>query len=122
MAKQKTKMEKFTEMLSQYNLTAEHRELIENEIALLAKASSNRKPTATQVENENLMVYIESEFERLADSGFISQAEFHKATTITEIKELTPQKLSPLLNKLVAKDVLIKTKVKNVSKYMLKSE
>lgn len=122
MAKQKTKMEKFTEMLSQYDLTAEHRELIENEIALLAKASSNRKPTATQVENENLMVYIESEFERLADSGFISQAEFHKATTITEIKELTPQKLSPLLNKLVAKDVLIKTKVKNVSKYMLKSE
>ena len=122
MAKQKTKMEKFTEMLSQYNLTAEHRELIENEIALLTKASSNRKPTATQVENENLMVYIESEFERLTDSGFISQAEFHKATTITEIKELTPQKLSPLLNKLVAKDVLIKTKVKNVSKYMLKSE
>jgi hypothetical protein len=122
MAKQKTKMEKFNEILVQYNLTAEHRELIENEIALLAKASSNRKPTATQVENENLMVYIESEFERLADSGFISQAEFHKATTITEIKELTPQKLSPLLNKLVAKDVLIKTKVKNVSKYMLKSE
>jgi len=122
MAKQKTKMEKFNEILVQYNLTAEHRELIENEIALLTKASSNRKPTATQVENENLMVYIESEFERLADSGFISQAEFHKATTITEIKELTPQKLSPLLNKLVAKDVLIKTKVKNVSKYMLKSE
>jgi hypothetical protein len=120
MAKQKTKMEKFTEMLSQYNLTDEHRELIENEIALLAKANSNRKPTATQRENEVLMDYIVSEFSRLSDEGYISQADFQKKTTIDALKVLTPQKLSPLLNKLVAKDLLIKVVVKNVSTYMIR--
>lgn len=122
MAKQKTKVEKYNEILEYIKDNEELTNFINDEISNIKKAYSNRKPTATQKENETLMVYITSEFERLADKGFISQADFYKATTISEIKELTPQKLSPLLNKLVAKDVLIKTKVKNTSQYMLKTE
>jgi hypothetical protein len=110
MAKKKTKAELFTEMLACDEVVAnpEWKALIENEIALLVKANSNRKPTKTQVENERLAEVVIAEFERLADMGFITQKEFHSATTVAEIKEMTPQKLAPILNKLVAKNLLIK--------------
>lgn len=110
MAKKKTKAELFTEMLACDKVIAnlEWKALIENEIALLNKANSNRKPTKTQLENERLAELVIGEFERLKDKGFITQKDFHSATTIAEIKELTPQKLAPILNKLVAKDLLVK--------------
>jgi len=110
MAKKKTKAELFTEMLSCDKVVenAEWKALIKNEIALLMKANSNRKPTKTQVENERLAEVVIAEFERMADKGFITQKEFHSATTVAEIKEMTPQKLAPILNKLVAKNLLIK--------------
>lgn len=110
MAKKKTKAELFTEMLACDEVVAnpEWKALIENEIALLVKANSNRKPTKTQVENERLAEVVIAEFERLADRGFITQKEFHSATTVAEIKEMTPQKLGPILTKLVAKNLLIK--------------
>lgn len=110
MAKKKTKAELFTEMLACDEVVAnpEWKALIENEIALLVKANSNRKPTKTQVENERLAEIVIAEFERLADRGFITQKEFHSATTVAEIKEMTPQKLGPILIKLVARNLLIK--------------
>lgn len=108
MAKRKTKTELFKEMLEQYELNDEHRTLIENEIALIAKANSNRKPTKIQLENEKLATYVTSEFERMRADGFLTQKEFHNKTTCDSIKELTPQKLAPILNKLVAKNVLLK--------------
>lgn len=116
MAKKKTKTELFNEMLSCEAIAenAEWKALIENEIALIAKANSNRKPTATQLENEKLATYVTSEFERLRADGFISQKEFHSKTTCDSIKELTPQRLTPILNKLVAQNVLLK--VQNAKK------
>lgn len=117
MAKKKTKSELFTEMLSAYNLNDEHKALIENEIALLTKANSNRKPTKTQVENERLAEIVIAEFERLADKGFMTQKEFHSATTVGDIKSMTPQKLAPILNKLVAKNLLIKVENTKGSTY-----
>lgn len=120
MAKQKTKVEKYAEILEYIKDNEELTNFINDEISNIKKAYSNRKPTATQKENEVLMDYIASEFSRLSDVGYLSQADFQKQTTVPEIKTLTPQKLSPLLNKLVAKDILIKVVVKNVSTYMIR--
>ena len=109
MAKKKTKKELFTELLAFVEGNAEYTEFINNEIALLDKQSSNRKPTARQNENEELAVYVTSEFERLSTEGFITQKDFHSKTTCDALKGLTPQRLGPILNKLVAKNVLIKS-------------
>ena len=110
MAKKKTKIEICNEMLACDKVVAnpEWKAYLENEVALHTKANSNRKPTKTQVENERLAEVVIAEFERLADMGFITQKEFHSATTVAEIKEMTPQKLGPILTKLVARNLLIK--------------
>ena len=120
MAKQKTKVEKYAEILEYIKDNEELTNFINDEISNIKKAYSNRKPTPTQKENEILLDYITSEFNRLNDVGYLTQAEFQKQTTVSELKTLTPQKLSALLNKLVAKDILIKVVVKNVSTYMIR--
>lgn len=115
----KTKTELFNEILNDYPLSKEHREMIEHEIALLAKSSENRKPTARQKENEELMELVVNEFENLRSKGFITQAEFAKSVTDGRLKGLTPQRIQPLLNKLVAKNVLIKSTSKNTPVYTI---
>ena len=110
MAQKQTKIEICNEMLACDKVVAnpEWKAYLENEIALHTKANSNRKPTKVQVENERFAEIVITEFERMVDKGFITQKEFHNATTVAEIKDMTPQKLTPILNKLVAKNLLIK--------------
>lgn len=43
--------EQFTEILEQYNLSPAHREFIEGRIAVLERKSTERKPTAKQLQN-----------------------------------------------------------------------
>jgi len=115
----KTKTELFNEILNDYPLSKEHREMIEHEIALLVKSSENRKPTARQKENEELMELVVNEFENLRSKGFITQAEFTKSITDGRLKGLSPQRIQPMLNKLVAKNVLIKSTSKNTPVYTI---
>ena len=84
MAKQKTKVEKYAEILEYIKDNEELTNFINDEISNIKKAYSNRKPTATQKENEVLMDYIASEFSRLSDVGFwISYATMLLATIIS---------------------------------------
>ena len=68
---------------------------------------------------EELMELVTNEFENLRSKGFITQAEFAKSVTDSRLKGLTPQRIQPLLNKLVAKNVLIKSTSKNTPVYTI---
>lgn len=110
----KTKKEKYNEILNYIKDNAELTEFVNAEIEKLEKNNTNRKPTERQLENDRLAVIIASEFERLKDKGFITQKEFRANTTSENVKALTPQRLTPILNKLVAQNVLVK--VQNTKK------
>jgi uncharacterized membrane-anchored protein YjiN (DUF445 family) len=116
MAKKMTKKEMFAEILESYNLADKHRELIEKTIEQLEKksasASGDRKPTAKQLENDNLKEKI---LEWLADRP-------NEQFTITDLQKQVPfladfsnQKVSSLVNKLVVNKVVEKAIIKGKS-------
>ena len=115
MAKKMTKKELFAEILANYDLKDTHRELIEKTIDQLDKKSANagdRKPTAKQVENDNLKEKI---LEWLTDRP-------EEQFTITDLQKQVPfladlsnQKVSSLVNKLVVNKVVEKAIVKGKS-------
>ena len=115
MAKKMTKKELFAEILADYDLKDYHRELIEKTIDQLDRKSANsgdRKPTAKQVENDNLKEKI---LEWLADRP-------EEQFTITDLQKQVPfladlsnQKVSALVNKLVVNKVVEKAIVKGKS-------
>lgn len=61
--------EQFAEILEQYNLSPAHREFIEGRIAVLDRKTTERKPTAKQIQNaeiaERLYEFMASEPNRL---------------------------------------------------------
>lgn len=110
-----TKAQMFKGLLDMPGLSQEQKDFIQHEIDLLAKKSgADRKPTATQIANEALK------------SAIIEGMEPNRMYTVTEvIKEvpecagLTNQKVSPLMNQLVAAKVLTKTEDKRRSYFSL---
>jgi hypothetical protein len=101
----------FNEILNSYDLTAEHRGLIEKTIEQLEKKSAHngdKKPTATQLENEKIK-------DRLID--FLTENSDNQFTIsdvqkVAEFSEYSNQKLSALLNKLVSDKVVEKAVIK----------
>lgn len=105
--KKMTKRDYYNELLSNYNLTSELVAFINHELELLARknaSTGDRKPTATQVENDRLKTVI---------VDFLVNSK--KAFTITEmikaspdLAELTNQKVSRLANDLVDENKISK--------------
>lgn len=109
--KKLTKREKF-EMLLQVQEVAENSTLVEfiqHELELLAKknasSTGNRKPTKTQQENDILLQDITDYFvEVAAEPQTISDLQ----ANIESLQDLTNQKVSALLKKLVDSQILVK--------------
>lgn len=101
MAKKMTKVDMFNAIKDKYDLSATEIEFINHEIELLEKKNSNRKPTKTQAENEN----IKTEILEFMESG--------RAYTVTEIQKgvglESNQKASALIRQLKESELVIRT-------------
>ena len=109
--KKMTKKEMFTEILNSYNLTADHKALIEKTIEQLEKKANHngdKKPTATQLENEKIKDRLIDYLTENADNQF-TITDIQK---VAEFSEYSNQKLSALLNKLVSDKVVEKAVIK----------
>ena len=83
----------------------EFKDFLEHEIELLDNKKKNSKPTKTQAENEKLMLQI-----------IEAMATFTEPLTITEMQkkhntfsELSNQKISSLMKKLIAENKVVRT-------------
>ena len=96
--KKMTKRDYFTAILAKYDLTAEEKAFIEHELELLNKKNaSEKKPTAQQIENDNLRDVIVN---TLRDSGvMMTITELQKSCP--ELSELTNQRISALIRPLL---------------------
>ena len=101
-----TKRDYFNQLLSNYPLTADEKAFINHELELLNRknVSGDKKPTATQIENERLKEVI---------VDFLHSSE--KAFTVTDmikaspdLADLTNQKVSRLANDLVDENRIVK--------------
>jgi hypothetical protein len=107
MANKMTKRDYFNQILTNYNLKADEIAFINHELELLDRKNANgseKKPTATQVENDRLKEIIVT---------FLVDNE--KAYTITDmikacedLSNLTNQKVSRLANDLVEENRIVK--------------
>ncbi len=105
----KTMKEFYNEILTTYDLTAEHREFIQGRITALEKKAANRKPTETQTENEKLKAEI-VEFLRANPAS-------SAAVIRTELGLSSPQKASALLKSLSNDGMVTATVEKKISYY-----
>ena len=107
MANKMTKRDYFNQILTNYNLKADEIAFINHELELLDRknaSGSDKKPTATQVENERLKAIV---VDFLSSTG--------KAYTVTDmikacedLSNLTNQKVSRLANDLVDENKIVK--------------
>lgn len=111
-----TKKEMFTAMLAIPAIAdnADMKEFINHEIELLNKKSSTeRKPTATQIENENFKTLI---FNHLVEVGTAKCIKELQAD-IPEITELSNQRVTHLMTALVKANKITKEYVKKTPYY-----
>ena len=94
----------------------EFKDFLEHEIELLDNKKKNSKPTKTQKENEELMNQIVE-----------TMATFTEPLTITEMQkkyspfsELSNQKISSLMRKLIAEEKVVRTVNKKKAHFSLK--
>lgn len=106
MAKKMTKRDYFNRILSYAK--EEDKEFILHELDLLAKKNSGeKKPTATQKENENIKTVIVNV---LSDGVARTIGEICKADET--LSELSSQKVSALVRQLVNDEVVVREEVK----------
>lgn len=106
MEKRMTKRDYFNRILSYAN--EEDKAFIEHELELLAKKNSGeKKPTATQKENENIKAVI---VEVLSDGVARTIGEICKSNEA--LADLSSQKVSALVRQLVNDEVVIREEVK----------
>ena len=105
----KTMKEFYNEMLTMYDLTAEHREFIQGRITALEKKAANRKPSDTQTENEVLK------------DAIVEYLASHPATSVATLRTAlglsSPQKATALVRQLVSEGRISATVEKKVSYY-----
>jgi hypothetical protein len=113
MEKRMTKRDYFTRILSYAH--EEDKAFIEHELDLLAKKNSGeKKPTATQKENEAIKQVIVSV---LSDGTARTIGEINKADS--SLAELSSQKVSALVRQLVLDEVVVRTEIKRKAYFSL---
>lgn len=113
-----TKKEMFTEIRKVVINNEEMVAFIDHEIELLSrKASSSRKPTKTQIENDAYKATI-IEYLTTADKPMTIK---EMQSEITDIAELTNQRITHMLTDLVKAETLTKEYVKKVPYYSIKA-
>lgn len=118
--KKLTKREKFEMLLNVAEVQANEVlvEFINHELELLAKKNASgqglRKPTKTQLENEAFLTDIKNHFEEVQAPKTIAELQ----TEVESLTELTNQKVSALLKKLVDNGTLTKEVIKKKTYFM----
>lgn len=109
MEKKMTRKQMFEQIMSNYPLDESEKAFIEKEIAKIDNKSASKKPTATQVANEEIKTKILDVMTDKSEKMTVSQvvSAFDNA--------YTNQKLSALMNAMVDSGVLVKTSDKKVS-------
>ena len=104
--KKMTKAQMFAQILANYPLTEEEQNFINHELELLNRknVSGDKKPTATQIENERLKEVI-VEFLHNSEKAF-TVTDMIKASP--DLADLTNQKVSRLANDLVDENRIVK--------------
>jgi hypothetical protein len=105
--KKMTKRDYFNQILTNYNLTPEHVAFINHELELLARknaSATDKKPTATQVENDRLKAII-ADFLRTSGNAYTVT---DMIKSCPELSDLTNQKVSRLANDLVDENCIVK--------------
>jgi DNA-binding phage protein len=113
MSKQKTIREYFTEIMETYDLSAEHKEFIEKRLSALDKKTTDRKPTATQIANENLANAV---YEQMAPNTLYTVSQMMKAIpAFAEIDGLSQSKANSIVKKLKDSGRVARTESKGVA-------
>lgn len=115
--KKMTKKEMFTEILNSYNLTADHKALIEKTIEQLEKKSANahngdKKPTAKQLENDGLKEKILEFLTENTDEKFTVTDIWKKVPALAENSEMSNQRVSSLIRQLTLDNLVVREEIK----------
>jgi hypothetical protein len=119
MAKQKTIREYFEEILTAYDLTDEHRDFVEKRLAALSKKTTDRKPTATQIANENLAVALHEHMLAVGGKHTVSSL-MKSAPCFAEIEGLSQSKANSIVKKLKDSGRVVRTEEKGVAYFEAK--
>ena len=117
MTKKITKRDRFNQLLAIAEVKENPGlvEFIKHELELLKKKnSSDKKPTATQIENEGIKEVILDTLS--ADKG-LTITEMQKANI--ELADLSNQKISALIRQLIADKLVIKEEIKRKAYFKL---
>ena len=115
MAKKMTKKEKFAQLMTNYNLTAEDREFVMHEIELLEKRNSkggDRKPTAKQTENADLKTVILEFLADREDEKFTITDMWKNIPILAENPEMSNQRISAIVRQLVVDNLVTREEIK----------
>lgn len=116
MANKKTKRDYFMELRELVGDNADLIGFIDNELGLLdKKKNAERKPTATQLENEGLRAKILVALAEVDEPKSIKEIQ----GMVAELNDLSNQRVSRLLKDLVDNGKVVKTYVKKVAHFAL---
>ena len=108
MANKMTKKDYFKQIMANYPLTESEKAFCEKQIELLEKKSASsgeRKPTATQIANENIKVEL---IEKMEVGTYYTITDLTKLFEI----EISNQKMSALVKQLVLEGKMVRTEEK----------
>ena len=117
MTKKITKRDRFNQLLAIAEVKENPAlvEFIKHELELLEKKnSSDKKPTATQIENEGIKEVILDTLS--ADKG-LTITEMQKSNA--ELADLSNQKISALIRQLIADNLVVKEEIKRKAYFKL---
>lgn len=104
--------EQFAEILDTYNLSPAHREFIEGRIAVLDRKTTDRKPTAKQVQNaevaEQVYAFMANEPNRLFTCGELLKV----CPAFQSITDCSPSYANAIIKKLKDSGRVVRTEVK----------
>ena len=116
--KKLTKRDYFAQLKEIVKGNIELENFIDHELELLNKKSSNKTPSKTQVENENIKNVIIETLTNLARPSTITDIQ----NANTELAELSNQKISALLTQLVKTETIVRIVDKKKAYFSVNAE
>ena len=108
--KEPTIRERFEEILNSYDLSAEHKAFIEGRIEVLSRKSTERKPTAKQIQNAEVA---EAVYEQMEPNRAYTCTEMLKAIpAFAEIPDCSASYANAIIKRLREAGMVIRTEVK----------
>lgn len=113
MAIKKTLKDYFTEIRDTYPLSEEHKAFIDGRLEALAKKTTDRKPSATQVANDSLAMAV---YDQMEPHRLYKVSEMMKVIpAFAEVDGLSQSKANAIVKKLKDAGRVIRTESKGVA-------